>query len=242
VTKKVFKSRYADVFNGDTHWRKVKRLRARPTNGIWVDLCANPPIHGDENGTRASPGHRERAHLGAVGDKITTDHISPAGSIKSVAAGQYLWSGKSQKPISINMAHGGIMRYDARNLRNIRIKNFILQRAMVSCRRRPDKHWPDGAEMPIFEAAVNMKRGVPLVVFAGRIWQWLVARLGGQGHKLLGVRAVIADPSSAFTARTLSAWASCRSLLSMHDVENLGLKGDEQVTIHGLGNTLKPAR
>jgi len=105
------------------------------------------------------------------------------------------------------------------------------------------KHWPDGETMPIYDAAMKyQEEGVPLVVFAGEEYGNGSSRdWAAKGTRLLGVRAVIAQSFERIHRSNLvgmgvlpltfeegTSWAS------------LGLKGDETVTIHGLGDTLKP--
>ncbi len=126
--------------------------------------------------------------LAIFGDKITTDHISPAGAIKLTSpAGKYL-SEHQVRPADFNQYgtrrgnHEVMMRG---TFANIRIKNFMLKGADGNI---PEggltKHWPDGEQMSIYDAAMKYQQeNVPLVVFAGcRIRQRFVARLGCQGH------------------------------------------------------------
>ena len=160
----------------------------------------------------------ENARILAIfGDKITTDHISPAGSIKAASpAGSYLLerqvSAENFNQYGTRRGNHEIMMRGT--FANIRIKNFILQKADGAV---PEggytKHWPDGEEMSIFDAAMKYQaEGVPLVVFAGRrIWQRLLARLGREGHATCSAFAPSSpNPSSASTAPISSAWACCR--------------------------------
>src|SRR5208283_2347242 len=127
---------------------------------------------------------------------------------------------------------------------NIRIKNFILQKSDgLVPEGGLTKHWPDGAEMPIFEAAVKYEaEGVPLVVFAGAEYGNGSSRdWAAKGTKLLGVRAVIAESFERIHRSNLVGMGVLPLTFEPGTTwKTLGLKGDEQVTIHGLGNTLKP--
>ena len=160
VTKKVFKSRYADVFNGDTHWRKVRAPSGETYKwDMGSTYVQNPPYFAGMKMAPEPVQDIENARILALfGDKITTDHISPAGSIKEASpAGQYLLERQVSKAdfnqYGTRRGNHEIMMRGT--FANIRIKNFILQKdnGLV-----PEggltKHWPDGSEMPIFEAAV----------------------------------------------------------------------------------------
>ena len=128
---------------------------------------------------------------------------------------------------------------------NIRIKNFILAKVDgIVPEGGMTKHWPDG------DGNADLRRGDEISgrgraarrLRRRRIWQWLVARLGGEGHASCSACARSSpNPSSASIARISSAWACCRSPSSRARAgRRSGSKGDEQVTIHGLGDDLKP--
>ena len=136
--------------------------------------------------------------LALFGDKITTDHISPAGSIKEASpAGQYLLERQISKAdfnqYGTRRGNHEIMMRGT--FANIRIKNFILQKDGAVPEGGQTKHWPNGEEMPIFVAAMKYaQEGVPLVVFAGAEYGNGSSRdWAAKGTKLLGVRAVIAE-------------------------------------------------
>jgi aconitate hydratase len=249
VTRKVFKARYADVFNGDTHWRKVK-VPAGQTYGwdVGSTYVRNPPYF-DGLEMRPEPVRDiENARILALfGDKITTDHISPAGAIKEASpAGKYLVE-RQVSPAEFNQYgtrrgnHEIMMRG---TFANIRIKNFILRQDNGAV---PEggltKHWPDGEEMPIFDAAMKYQaEGVPLVVFAGAEYGNGSSRdWAAKGTRLLGVRAVIAESFERIHRSNLVGMGVLPLTFEPGTSwKTLGLKGDEEVTIHGLGGTLKP--
>jgi aconitate hydratase len=185
--------------------------------------------------------------LALFGDKITTDHISPAGSIKEASpAGQYLLERQVSKAdfnqYGTRRGNHEIMMRGT--FANIRIKNFILQKSDgLVPEGGLTKHWPDGSEMPIFEAAVKYEaEGVPLVVFAGAEYGNGSSRdWAAKGTKLLGVRAVIAESFERIHRSNLVGMGVLPLTFEPGTTwKILGLKGDEQVTIHGLGSTLKP--
>src|SRR5208337_602604 len=161
VTKKVFKSRYADVFNGDTHWRKVKAPSGETYKwDMGSTYVQNPPYFA---GMKMAPEPvQDIANariLALFGDKITTDHISPAGSIKAASpAGKWLQE-QGVEPKDFNQYgtrrgnHEVMMRG---TFANIRIKNFI---AKDTAGNVPEggvtKHFPDGETMSIYNAAMK---------------------------------------------------------------------------------------
>jgi aconitate hydratase len=249
VTSTIFKKKYADVFKGDTNWRKIKTVSS--DTYAWnmsSTYVQNPPYF---EGMKMEPEPIvdvvDARILALFGDKITTDHISPAGSIKLTSpAGKYL-SEHQVRPADFNQYgtrrgnHEVMMRG---TFANIRIKNFMLKGADGNV---PEggltRHWPDGEQMSIYDAAMKYQaEQVPLVVFAGAEYGNGSSRdWAAKGTRLLGVRAVITQSFERIHRSNLvgmgvlpltfedgASWAS------------LGLKGDEKVTIRGLQGDLKP--
>jgi len=249
VTRKIFKARYANVFEGDAHWRKVKVPVGETYRwDMGSTYVQNPPYF---EGIKKEPepvtdivGARI---LALFGDKITTDHISPAGSIKLTSpAGQFL--------LERQVSQANFNQYGTRRgnheimmrgtFANIRIKNAILAKSDGSV---PEggmtKHWPDGAEMSIFDAAMKYQaESVPLVVFAGSEYGNGSSRdWAAKGTKLLGVRAVIAESFERIHRSNLVGMGVLPLTFEPGTSWNtLKLKGDERVTIHGLSEGLKP--
>jgi aconitate hydratase len=249
VTAKIFKKRYADVFKGDTNWRKIKTVTSDTYKwNMSSTYVQNPPyFEGMKKEPEPIVDVVDARVLALFGDKITTDHISPAGSIKlSSPAGKYL-SEHQVRPADFNQYgtrrgnHEVMMRG---TFANIRIKNFMLKGADGTI---PEggltKHWPDGEQMSIYDAAMKYQaEQVPLVVFAGAEYGNGSSRdWAAKGTRLLGVRAVICQSFERIHRSNLvgmgvlpltfepgTSWAS------------LGLKGDEKVTIRGLQGDLKP--
>ncbi|MEJ0050284.1 MAG: aconitate hydratase AcnA [Methylovirgula sp.] len=251
VTKKVFKSRYADVFAGDTHWRKVKVPDGETYKwDIGSTYVQNPPYF---EGLTKEPvpvtDIVDARILALFGDKITTDHISPAGSIKAASpAGQFLLERQvSQQNFNQYGTRRGNHEIMMRGtFANIRIKNFLLAKADGNV---PEggmtKHWPDGAEMSIYDAAMKYEaEKVPLVIFAGAEYGNGSSRdWAAKGTKLLGVRAVIAESFERIHRSNLVGMGVLPLTFEPGTSwKSLGLRGDEQVTIHGLGAELKPRR
>ncbi|MGB8276663.1 MAG: aconitate hydratase AcnA [Methylovirgula sp.] len=249
VTKKIFKARYGNVFEGDAHWRKVKAPVGETYRwDIGSTYVQNPPyFEGIKQEPEPVTDIIEARVLALFGDKITTDHISPAGSIKAASpAGQFL--------LERQVSQANFNQYGTRRgnheimmrgtFANIRIKNFILAKPDGSV---PEggltKHWPDGEEMPIYDAAMKYQaEGVPLVVFAGAEYGNGSSRdWAAKGTKLLGVRAVIAESFERIHRSNLVGMGVLPLTFEPGTSwKTLALKGDEQVTIHGLGEGLKP--
>ena len=197
VTPDTFAKRYGDVFKGDEQWQKMGKARSSLTYG-WNSgstYVQNPPYF---EGMTMTPAPIEDVVgarvLGMFGDSITTDHISPAGSIKRDGpAGEFLIE-RQVRPADFNSYgsrrgnHEVMMRG---TFANIRIKNMMLGGKEGG----NTIHYPSGEEMPIYDAAMRYKsEGVPLVVFAGKEYGTGSSRdWAAKGTRLLGIRAVIAQ-------------------------------------------------
>jgi len=245
VTKAIFKAKYADVFKGDANWQKVKA----PTGQTyaWDDKSTyvqNPPYFRGMGKQPAPVTEIVGARiLGLFGDKITTDHISPAGSIKAASpAGAYL----TEHGVAVaDFNQYGTRRGNHEVMMRGTFANIRIRNHMMGPNGREGGytiHYPSKEELPIYDAAMRYQaEKVPLVIFAGveygngssRDW-------AAKGTNLLGVKAVIAQSFERihrsnlvgmgvvpFTLQEGTSWAS------------LGLKGDESVTIKGLA-TVKP--
>ncbi len=245
VTRELFARKYADVFKGDENWQKVQAPGGQTY--AWDDKSTyvqNPPYFaGMRQGLGKISDIKGARVLGLFGDKITTDHISPAGSIKAASpAGKYLTDN--------GVAVADFNQYGTRRgnhevmmrgtFANIRIRNHML--GENGKEGGYTIHYPSKEEMSIYDAAMEYKKeGVPLVIFAGveygngssRDW-------AAKGTSLLGVRAVIAQSFERIHRSNLvgmgvipfvfeegTSWAT------------LNLKGDELVEIDGL-ETIKP--
>jgi aconitate hydratase len=249
VTAPIFKKKYADVFKGDGNWRKIKTVDSETYRwNMSSTYVQNPPYF---EGMKKQPDPVvdvvDARILAMFGDKITTDHISPAGSIKLTSpAGKFL-SEHQVRPADFNQYgtrrgnHEVMMRG---TFANIRIKNFMLKGADGNI---PEggltKHWPDGEQMSIYDAAMKYQiENVPLVVFAGAEYGNGSSRdWAAKGTRLLGVRAVICQSFERIHRSNLVGMGVLP--LTFEDGaswSSIGLKGDEKVTIRGLQGDLKP--
>ncbi|MGM4921030.1 aconitate hydratase AcnA [Tardiphaga sp. 813_E8_N1_3] len=249
VTSTIFKKKYADVFKGDTNWRKIKTVESETYKwNMGSTYVQNPPYF---EGMKQQPEPIidvvDARILAMFGDKITTDHISPAGSIKLTSpAGKYL-SEHQVRPADFNQYgtrrgnHEVMMRG---TFANIRIKNFMMQGADGNV---PEggmtKHWPDGEAMSIYDAAMKYQaEQVPLVIFAGAEYGNGSSRdWAAKGTRLLGVRAVITESFERIHRSNLVGMGILPlTFENGSSWKKLGLKGDEKVTIRGLTGDIKP--
>ena len=244
ITRQMFSKKYADVFKGDANWRKIS-----VKGGVTYDwdkkstYVQNPPYF---VGMGAHPKPLEdivdARVLALLLDSITTDHISPAGSIKvDSPAGKYLIDHKV-KPADFNQYgtrrgnHEVMMRG---TFGNIRIKNQMIPGVEGGV----TIHYPSKQRMPIYDAAMKYKSDrVPLVVFAGKEYGSGSSRdWAAKGSILLGVRAVIAQSFERIHRSNLVGMGVMPLVFEEGTSwQSLGLKGDEQVTIRGLHGELKP--
>ena len=242
VTRKIFSDKYADVFKGDENWQAVQ-VPAGQTYA-WDDKSTyvqNPPYFVGMGKSAGKINDVKGARvLGLFGDKITTDHISPAGSIKAQSpAGKYL--------LDNGVAVADFNQYGTRRgnhevmmrgtFANIRIRNHML--GENGREGGYTIHYPSKEETSIYDAAMQYKdEGVPLVVFAGveygngssRDW-------AAKGTNLLGVKAVIAQSFERIHRSNLVGMGIVPFVFEDGTSwQSLGLKGDEMVTIEGLEN------
>jgi aconitate hydratase len=237
VTDELFARRYADVFEGDENWRRIEV--AGGETYAWDDASTyvrNPPYF---TGMGMTPDPVkdivEARILGIFGDSITTDHISPAGSIKAASpAGQYL-IGHGVEPTDFNSYgsrrgnHEVMMRG---TFANIRIRNKMTPDIEGGVTR----HFPSGEVMPIYDAAMRYQaEGRPLVVFAGKEYGTGSSRdWAAKGTRLLGVRAVIAESYERIHRSNLIGMGVIPLQFKIEGWTRLGLTGEEIVNIRGL--------
>jgi aconitate hydratase len=239
VTNKLFATRYADVFKGDKNWQGIK-VKGGQTYEWQGDstYVQNPPYFDGMSMTPAGVTDINEARILAVfGDSITTDHISPAGSIKQTSpAGKYLIE-HGVDPLDFNSYgarrgnHEVMMRG---TFANIRIRNKITPEIEGGV----TKHFPSGETMAIYDAAMKYQaEGRPLVVFAGKEYGTGSSRdWAAKGTKLLGVRAVITESFERIHRSNLVGMGVLPLQFKEDGWQKLGLTGDEIVSIRGLEN------
>ena len=251
LTRAMFKNRYSDVFKGPAPWQAVKADKtetyAWPAKSTYV---ANPPYFtGMGKTAKAITDIKGARPLAILGDSVTTDHISPAGSIKKDGpAGKYLIAnGVQPKDFNSYGARRGHHEVMMRGtFANIRIKNEMVPGVEGGV----TKHQPTGEELAIYDAAMKyQKEGVPLVIVAGKEYGTGSSRdWAAKGTNLLGVKAVLVESFERIHRSNLVGMGvlplqfkdgATRKTLNLDgseifDVSIAGLKprGDVKVTIH----------
>jgi aconitate hydratase A / 2-methylisocitrate dehydratase len=238
VTAELFASSYASVFEGDDRWRALP-VPAGDTY-VWdpdSTYVANPPFFDD---LTAEPGPVSdivgaRA-LCVLGDSVTTDHISPAGSIPaSSPAGRWLID-RGVEPRDFNSF--GSRRGHHEVMMRGTFGNIRLRNALAGGREGNwTEHLPSGEVIPIYEAAMRYRdEGTPLVLLAGKEYGSGSSRdWAAKGTTLLGVRAVIAESYERIHRGNLVGMGVLPlQYLPGESAESLGLTGRETFDIRGL--------
>ena len=239
VNSDMFRTRYADVYKGDDRWRAIEvtggDTYAWPAASTYI---ANPPYFEGMTMTPAALMDVTSARALAVfGDSITTDHISPAGSIKlDSPAGQYLIDrGVPRLEFNSYGARRGNHEVMMRGtFANIRIRNRML----TGVEGGLTLYAPTGEQMPIYDAAMRYKSdATPLVVIAGKEYGTGSSRdWAAKGTMLLGVRAVIAESFERIHRSNLVGMGVLP--LQFQDGEGanvLAIDGTETFSIAGIG-------
>ncbi len=244
VTAEQFRSRYADVFTGDEDWQAIavtgKDLYQWNSESTYIQ---EPPFF---ESMEKSPGPiapiAGARCLAVLGDSVTTDHISPAGSIKaSSPAGKYLIE-KGVDPRDFNSygARRGNDRVMTRGtFANIRLRNLLAPGTEGGV----TIHLPTGEQMSIYDAAMCYRtEGTPLVIIAGKEYGTGSSRdWAAKGTMLLGVRAVIAESYERIHRSNLVGMGVLPlQFREGQNRETLKLTGREVYTINGLDQNLKP--
>ncbi len=237
IDPEMFRSNYANVFAGDEHWQKL-RVPLGETYA-WDDRSTYIKKAPYFDGMPKSPTPVEDI-LGArvlaiLGDSITTDHISPAGSIKKDSpAGKYLMEhGVDPKDFNSYGSRRGNHEVMVRGtFANVRLRNKLVE-VEGGC----TKHIPSGEQMSIYDASVRYKQeGTPLIILAGREYGSGSSRdWAAKGPNLLGVRAVIAQSYERIHRSNLVGMGILPlQFLAEEDADSLGLNGEETYEITGL--------
>ncbi len=245
VKKSMFRRRYGNVFEGDEDWQAIE-----VKGGMTYDwdkgstYVQEPPYFADLKPVPAPVADIEGARiLGLFLDSITTDHISPAGSIrKSSPAGHYLTEhGVAQLDFNSYGSRRGNHEVMMRGtFANTRIKNQMVKGVEGGV----TVHYPSGETMAIYDAAMRYQsENVPLVVFAGKEYGTGSSRdWAAKGTRLLGVRAVIAQSFERIHRSNLIGMGVLPLVFAEGmSWQSLELKGDETVSLKGLTD-IKPGQ
>ncbi len=244
VSNKMFREQYADVFSGTIDWQAMKTPDSKTY--AWQDdstYIQHPPFFAS---MQAKP---EQVHdiknasiLAILGDSITTDHISPAGSIKKDSpAGKYLLSQNVDVNDfnSLGARRGNHEVMMRGTFANIRIKNEMV----AGVEGGFTKYIPTGEVMSIYDAAMQyQKTHTPLVVVAGKEYGTGSSRdWAAKGPKLLGVNAVIAESFERIHRSNLIGMGILPlQFMDGATRKTLSLVGDEKIDILGLDENIKP--
>jgi aconitate hydratase len=240
----MFEDRYASVFEGSEMWKNIDvsggEIYEWDEKSTYIhhppyfqSLSLDVPGVSDIKGARV---------LGMFGDSITTDHISPAGNIAADSpAGKYLQSlGIPPKDFnSYGSRRGNDLVMARGTFANIRIKNLLVSPKEGNL----TKHFPEGTEMSIYDAAVQyQKDAVPVIVIAGKEYGTGSSRdWAAKGPLLQGVRAVIAESFERIHRSNLVGMGVLPlKFMEGQNAETLGLKGDEKFDVEGLSDRMAP--
>jgi aconitate hydratase len=238
ISSDMFRKSYGDVFAGDEHWRSLPvpegETYAWDRNSTYIQRAP----YFDEMGARPEPVSdiKKAQVLAVLGDSVTTDHISPAGSIKKDSpAGKYLME-RGVKAADFNSYGSRRGNHEVMvrgTFANVRLRNKMVPNLEGGF----TKHLPDGAEMTIFEASEEyLAEGIPLVILAGKEYGAGSSRdWAAKGPLLLGVRAVIAESYERIHRSNLVGMGILPlQFLPGESAESLGLTGDEVFEISGV--------
>ena len=238
VRAEMFHKEYSEVFQGDDRWNSLPvpagdlyewedsstYVRNPP---YFIDLPAEPPPVAEIQGARV---------LAVLGDSITTDHISPAGSIKAQSpAGRYLTE-HGVEPADFNSYGSRRGNHEVMvrgTFANVRLRNRLAPGTEGGFTR----HLPDGGVTTIFEASERYRsEGIPLIILAGKEYGSGSSRdWAAKGPMLLGIRAVIAESYERIHRSNLVGMGVLPlQFRAGESAEKLGLNGEELFTIQGL--------
>jgi aconitate hydratase len=242
ITSEMFRKSYAEVYLGDERWRGLPvpkgETYAWENDSTYIrqapyfdDMALKPSAIEDIKGARV---------LAVLGDSITTDHISPAGSIKKDGpAGKYLIAHGVQ-PSDFNSY--GSRRGNHEVMVRGTFANVRLRNKMVNTEGGFTRHLPDGAEMSIFDASEKYNsEKVPLVILAGKEYGSGSSRdWAAKGPRLLGVRAVIAESYERIHRSNLVGMGILPlQFVPGENAETLRLNGEEVFEIAGIRDVME---
>ena len=245
----VFNERYSNLGADNPLWQNIKGTVGQVYDWPKSTYIAEPPFFANF-GTGAGKAHdiKGAKALGVFGDSVTTDHISPAGSIKDTSpAGKYL--------IDHNVLKADFNSYGARRgnhdvmmrgtFANVRIKNLMIPAKADGMRVEGGLTimQPSGEQVPIFDAAMRyIAAGTPTVVFGGEEYGTGSSRdWAAKGTQLLGVKAVIAKSFERIHRSNLVGMGVLPCQFKGTDtVTSLGIRGDEDFDIVGVEAGIKP--
>src|SRR5579884_2274375 len=238
ITSAMFHKSYGEVFAGDEHWRSLNvpkgEVYAWDQDSTYIQRA--PYFDGMSRKPEAVGDIKKARVLAVLGDSVTTDHISPAGSIKKDSpAGKFLQE-HGVRPADFNSYGSRRGNHEVMvrgTFANVRLRNKMVP----SLEGGFTKHLPDGAEMTIFEASEKyIADGVPLIILAGKEYGSGSSRdWAAKGPRLLGVHAVIAESYERIHRSNLVGMGILPlQFLAGENAQSLGLGGEEVFEITGI--------
>jgi aconitate hydratase len=243
-----FQRLYSNLGADNPLWQNIKGVAGQVYDWPLSTYIAEPPFFGNEFGMSAGKAADVKGAkaLGIFGDSVTTDHISPAGSIKDTSpAGKYLIGNKVLKPDfnSYGARRGNHEVMMRGTFANVRIKNLMLPPKADGSRVEGGLTLKNGVETFIYDAAMQyIAEGTPTVIFGGEEYGTGSSRdWAAKGTQLLGVKAVIAKSFERIHRSNLIGMGvlACQ-FKNGESADSLGLKGDETFDITGLEAGIKP--
>jgi aconitate hydratase len=246
-----FRKNYSQLTKEGDLWSKIEGAEGQVYDWPKSTYIAEPPFFGEQFSMRPSdtiPAVTGARALGIFGDSVTTDHISPAGSIKEDSpAGKWLKANGVQKADfnsygSRRGNHDVMMRG---TFANVRIKNLMIPPKADGTRVEGGLtiHQPSGEQLSIYDAAMKyIGEGTPTVVFAGEEYGTGSSRdWAAKGTQLLGVKAVVARSFERIHRSNLVGMGVLPLQFKGSDsIQSLDLTGEETFDIEGLGDDFKP--
>ncbi|MBV9342008.1 MAG: aconitate hydratase AcnA [Acidobacteria bacterium] len=243
ISSRMFQESYADVYRGDERWRalKVPEGDTYAWDGSSTYIQRAPYFDNMSARPEALSDLKNARVLAVLGDSVTTDHISPAGSIKKDSpAGKYLLE-RGLKPAEFNSY--GSRRGNHEVMVRGTFANVRLRNKMVPGREGGyTRHLPDGKEMTIFDASeIYIRQGVPLVIIAGREYGSGSSRdWAAKGPRLLGVRAVIAESYERIHRSNLVGMGILPlEFLPGQTADSLRITGEETFDVSGIASLVE---
>ena len=245
-----FRRLYSNLGADNPLWQNIKGVPGQVYTWPKSTYIAEPPFFGENFGMIAGTANDVKGAraLGVFGDSITTDHISPAGSIKDTSpAGKYLIGNKVMKPDfnSYGARRGNHEVMMRGTFANVRIKNLMMPANADGSRFEGGVTLmqPSGEQVPIYDAAMTyIAAGTPTVIFGGEEYGSGSSRdWAAKGTQLLGVKAVIAKSFERIHRSNLIGMGvlACQ-FKNGESAESLGIKGDESFDVTGLEAGIKP--
>jgi aconitate hydratase len=246
-----FRTNYSQLTKQGDLWSKIEGEEGQVYDWPKSTYIAEPPFFGEQfsmTPSDAIPEIKGARALGVFGDSVTTDHISPAGSIKEDSpAGKWLKENGVQKADfnsygSRRGNHDVMMRG---TFANVRIKNLMIPARADGTRVEGGLtiHQPSGEQLPIYDAAMKyIDEGTPTMIFAGEEYGTGSSRdWAAKGTQLLGVKAVVARSFERIHRSNLVGMGVLPLQFTGTDsVQSLGITGEETYDIEGLGGDIKP--